>query len=253
MLKESEWITVNNILLELYTVRHIDVLAAKIMKIIRMMIPYTKGWFLVLDGEEKIDREKSYFTGFDDLARENYIKTYYEKDYLGYLYEITPETSVYRDTDILDEEMRRETCFYRDYLKPQEVIYGCGVMMVRDTKITALFNLFRDKNMGDFTDRELYILNLLKKHLENMVCSIAPKREGENEDAGEKNIRRFCETYRLTEREEEVLSLLNKGYSNQEIASELVISLSTVKKHMYHIFQKTEVSGRVQLLALLSA
>ncbi len=71
MLKESEWITVNNILLELYTVRHIDVLAAKIMKIIRMMIPYTKGWFLVLDGEEKIDREKSYFTGFDDLAREN--------------------------------------------------------------------------------------------------------------------------------------------------------------------------------------
>ncbi len=229
MLKESEWITVNNILLELYTVRHIDVLAAKIMKIIRMMIPYTKGWFLVLDGEEKIDREKSYFTGFDDLARENYIKTYYEKDYLGYLYEITPETSVYRDTDILDEEMRR------------------------DTKITALFNLFRDKNMGDFTDRELYILNLLKKHLENMVCSIAPKREGENEDAEEKNIRRFCETYRLTEREEEVLSLLNKGYSNQEIASELVISLSTVKKHMYHIFQKTEVSGRVQLLALLSA
>ncbi len=169
------------------------------------------------------------------------------------MYEITPETSVYRDTDILDEEMRRETCFYRDYLKPQEVIYGCGVMMVRDTKITALFNLFRDKNMGDFTDRELYILNLLKKHLENMVCSIAPKREGENEDAGEKNIRRFCETYRLTEREEEVLSLLNKGYSNQEIASELVISLSTVKKHMYHIFQKTEVSGRVQLLALLSA
>ena len=43
MLTENEWNTINNMLLELYTIDELDVFTSKIMKMIRMLIPYTKG------------------------------------------------------------------------------------------------------------------------------------------------------------------------------------------------------------------
>lgn len=48
----------------------------------------------------------------------------------------------------------------------------------------------------------------------------------------------------LTVRETEVLRCAAKGYSNQEIAETLVISLTTVKHHIHNILEKLELSHR---------
>ena len=50
----------------------------------------------------------------------------------------------------------------------------------------------------------------------------------------------------LTEREEEVLSLVAQGKSNQEIAKELFLSLKTVRNHISNILLKLQVADRVQ-------
>jgi DNA-binding NarL/FixJ family response regulator len=50
----------------------------------------------------------------------------------------------------------------------------------------------------------------------------------------------------LTEREEEVLSLVARGKSNQQIAQELFLSLKTVRNHVSNIFLKLQVSDRAQ-------
>lgn len=55
----------------------------------------------------------------------------------------------------------------------------------------------------------------------------------------------------LTAREAEVLRMLVSGDSNQEIASKLVISLATVKKHVGNIFGKLGVKNRVQAITLV--
>jgi NarL family two-component system response regulator LiaR len=56
--------------------------------------------------------------------------------------------------------------------------------------------------------------------------------------------------YDLTEREKEVLSLLVKGMSNNEIADRLVVSRSTVKFHVSSILSKLGVSSRTEAVAL---
>jgi LuxR family maltose regulon positive regulatory protein len=53
----------------------------------------------------------------------------------------------------------------------------------------------------------------------------------------------------LSERELEVLRWVAAGYSNQEIAQELVIAVSTVKKHINNIYGKLEVGSRTQAVA----
>lgn len=50
----------------------------------------------------------------------------------------------------------------------------------------------------------------------------------------------------LTDRELEVLTLLGAGYSNQQIADELVITEDTVKRHNSHIYGKLGVTNRTQ-------
>mgnify|MGYP001040315190 CR=1 FL=1 len=54
------------------------------------------------------------------------------------------------------------------------------------------------------------------------------------------------QSYDLTWREQEVLALLVKGFSNPAIASKLDIKTSTVKTHIGHIFSKLGVSSRVE-------
>jgi NarL family two-component system response regulator LiaR len=50
----------------------------------------------------------------------------------------------------------------------------------------------------------------------------------------------------LTERELEVLTLIARGYSNQRIMDELVISLGTVKGHVSNILGKLHLADRTQ-------
>ncbi len=50
----------------------------------------------------------------------------------------------------------------------------------------------------------------------------------------------------LSKREMDVLELLAKGHSNQEIASQLFVSLSTVKAHNQNLFEKLDVKRRTQ-------
>jgi LuxR family maltose regulon positive regulatory protein len=53
----------------------------------------------------------------------------------------------------------------------------------------------------------------------------------------------------LSERELEVLGLIAAGLTNQEIADDLVIALSTAKRHSINIYGKLGVSNRTQAVA----
>lgn len=68
-----------------------------------------------------------------------------------------------------------------------------------------------------------------------VVAAFQQKEEkGENE-----------EIKTLSTREKEILELLSKGLMYKEIASELFLSLETVRKHVYHIYEKLHVANRV--------
>ena len=54
--------------------------------------------------------------------------------------------------------------------------------------------------------------------------------------------------FNLSTRECEVLKQLLEGRTNLEISEILSVSISTVKKHVYNIFNKAGVNNRTQLL-----
>jgi DNA-binding CsgD family transcriptional regulator len=61
----------------------------------------------------------------------------------------------------------------------------------------------------------------------------------------------FAQKYGISPRESQIVSMMIKGYSNRRIGEELFISSITVKNHIYHIYQKTGVGNKVQLMNLV--
>ena len=55
-------------------------------------------------------------------------------------------------------------------------------------------------------------------------------------------------TEALTAREGEVLQLIGHGLSNKEIASELSVSIATVKHHVHHVLHKLKLPRRAQAM-----
>lgn len=249
MLKESEWNTINNILLELYTIDEITVLSKKVLNVLRILIPFTKGYFLLLDDDQKIDVPESFFLGMNEESVSRYINKYYDKDYLQYLYDFSQETTVYQDSSILEDEIRKNTEFYKNFLLPADIPYGCGILIIKNHSVTGVFNLFRNEALGDFSEKDIYILNVLKKHLENIIHNA--KKLSRQQVAISKCFELSSEKFGLSDRENEILHLIADGKSNNDICETLNVSLSTVKKHVYNIFNKAGVNSRAQLLNLI--
>ena len=63
---------------------------------------------------------------------------------------------------------------------------------------------------------------------------------------------RLAQERGLNPRESEVLGLLLAGRTNAQVASELFISESTVKKHVNALYHKLGVSSRLSLTALVA-
>ena len=55
--------------------------------------------------------------------------------------------------------------------------------------------------------------------------------------------------YNLSESEAKLLPQILFGYSNEEIADKNFVSVSTVKKHIQHIFKKTAVKNRIEFIS----
>ncbi len=62
-----------------------------------------------------------------------------------------------------------------------------------------------------------------------------------------KELRAKARSPKLSEREEEVVTLLGEGLNNREIASRLLVSKSTVRTHIYHLQEKLGLKSRAEV------
>ncbi len=63
----------------------------------------------------------------------------------------------------------------------------------------------------------------------------------------------IVERFGISPREREIISMIVQGYPNRAIGEKLFISSTTVKNHIYHIYQKTGAANKIQLINLMNS
>lgn len=76
------------------------------------------------------------------------------------------------------------------------------------------------------------------------------KNSAKDEKKADLNLTEKLKAYGLTKRELEIADMIALGFSNCEIAEQLYISETTVKKHVSNIFEKMEISRREELIRI---
>ena len=109
---------------------------------------------------------------------------------------------------------------------------GADGYLLKDTDQETLINAIKDTAAG-----RTPVDPSVAGKLFNQVSQHAPKRDTTLSE-------------KLSSREQEMLSLLAKGYSNAEIASRLFLSEGTVRNYLSSMFTKLEVSDRTQAAVL---
>lgn len=117
--------------------------------------------------------------------------------------------------------------FAHDDLVPSALGAGAISYLLKNASVNVLANAIRDAHAGKVT--------------------LAPEAAQALVDAAQ---RPTVPNYPLSAREQEVLKLLVAGMTNVEIAEQLVIGTSTVKKHVSSIFAKLDVTSRAEAVAL---
>lgn len=236
-MKEAELKLFNDLLLEIYYVEDLKKFEEKCLRLIKAFIHYEQAYFVLLDNDGKINLEYSTFKNVEKNKSKEYVEKYYAIDYLNDVCGFS-KSMTYRDTDLLSDERRISSEFYRKYFQPQNLDKGCG-MIIMDGRFTRCFiNLIRKTGDEDVTEHEMRIMELLLPHVEKNILYMMREFK-KNRIIPNSNL--------LSNREKEVVEMVKMGYSNQEIGEKLGISSATVKKHISNIFIKTGKKKRTQL------
>ncbi|MEL6484617.1 MAG: LuxR C-terminal-related transcriptional regulator [Bacteroidota bacterium] len=159
----------------------------------------------------------------------------YTRDSLQILEVKLMALKVLQSKHLLDQEVRENTAYYRNLvgrlrassIPPKE--YQFLEEKLALLKYRTLENQLADSQT---TNRLLIaIVLLLSVLLLALVFNFRKKRSPQ-----------------LSKQEQIIQNLILSGKTNKEIASELFISLSTVKTHITNLYSKLNVSGRAELL-----
>jgi len=140
---------------------------------------------------------------------------------------------VRRWSDFYTPRELREQPLYAEFFGPSGVKHfmSLGFPALPGRTRTLLF--FRTSG-DDFNDRDKLLLQLLRPHLYELDKEADRRRQG---------------LPTLTRREWQVLELVAQGYSNADIGRLLFTSVSTVRKHLEHIFDHAGVRSRSAAVA----
>lgn len=152
----------------------------------------------------------------------------------------------------LDSQMQphllKQTLYYQQFMQPHNHRYVADMFFRNNSQnkgeIVAVLSILRQLETGPFTDNELQLLRKLQPFMEYSLNAVyLPVRQQQRSSIRDR--------FQLTSRELDVLEQLINGASNKAMAEQLSISLATVKTHLHHIFHKTGVQRRTELVSLI--
>lgn len=210
------------------------------LELINRLVPLSSSVFFLVNPD--MQHASSVLYNLNPDAKREYRTVY------GALDPLNPERFASSDVTVVTLDSRiaphllRQTLYYQNFMVPHNHRYVADMFFRCDGRIIAGLSIMREEGLGSFQPEELALLRKVQPFIEFSLNEIyLPRRDKAREDVGQK--------YDLTERELDVLEWVLRGSCNKEIAAQLSLGLATIKTHLHHVFQKTTVRTRSELVA----
>jgi DNA-binding CsgD family transcriptional regulator len=161
-----------------------------------------------------------------------------------------PNSTVFRQSDLISCDKWERSQVYKKYWAPNNGYWGLMSCIVYHDHPLVLFGIYREKDKGDFTERDVYVMNLLRPALEVKFYSLLVTQSDLPDSDSILKISQIANQYNLTRQEIKIMRLICSHQSNSEICDQLFIAPATLNKHISNIYKKTNSDNRVQLINL---
>ncbi len=252
-LSDREFLFISQMIYRINTLEDYESVARTTLEQLKLIIPFSKGILYQMRSEGQrlvYSHPVALNPPGEHYDEEELLRDHDHPNWL--LYTSAPWSSTFRQTDIRDEDSFLNSELYRKFYGPQNTYYGLHAILIHEDCKLAQLGLFRPREEEDFSNREVFILDAISVHLEWKLYTLLRKREPPSkEKSGHGQLPvQLGQRFGLTKREMEVLNMIYEGKDNGEISQALFISKSTLDKHLYHLYRKTGVKSRIQLLYL---
>lgn len=251
MITAEQWMRLNDIIKDIYSFELAQIPRA-LFPSIKREVSFSHSMFhfsRMVDGTlavfnyASVDLPQSHL----DLYRDKYESI----DYINWFAdEVTPR--VFRDTDVVPASIREQSAFMREWLEPFGMFYSAGITIAHDDCPYGNIYLFRSREEGDFSEAELEVLSILNEHLCIRYERELPGGMRERSRCSSKCSELIAHAG-LTEREAEIVTLIESGVLRRDLPVRLCISENTLKKHLANIFRKLGIRHYEELLQSLGA
>lgn len=243
-LETNDWMILNSIIYMIYTTENFNEMRSQLLERLKMIFEFDSADFFLAAGDGSSHLVNPVYYN----CNENQSLVCDELDYSRGIMYSSGKSMVYRETDIISDEKRIQTEYYKKVYKPNRWHYALQLILGRNKEFLGVATFYRIIGKEDFKYEDVFLFDMLKEHLafrlyqERLSCGETENKITVTEAAGK---------YELTRREQTILKLLMEGKDNNVLADKLSISINTLKKHILNIYRKLEVKNRVQLFKMI--
>ena len=242
-METNDWIILNNIIYKIHTTECFNDMRYELLDQLKMVLDFDSADFYMASTEEGrlLCNPVTYNCDMD--LSEMYEDLDYSRGIVA-----SGKMLIYRETDIISDEARVQTDYYKKVYKPNNWHYALQIVIARHKKFLGAITFYRTIGKEDFHYDDIFVLDMLKDHL---AYRLEKYKKNGGEEKEKLTVTETVEKYNLTRREDTILRCLMQGKENAVICDELTISTNTLKKHILNIYRKLGIRNRVQLFKMV--
>lgn len=242
-LETNDWLVLNDIIYKIYTSENFDAMRGNFLEQIKLLLDFDSADFFLssTDGSNRLCSPVAY--NCDGTYSEKFDTVDYSRGVMH-----SGRSMVYRETDIMPDDHRVQTEYYKNVYVPNGWHYSLQMVLAYEQQFLGVVTLYRTIGKDNFVYDDIFLINMLKDHL---AFRLYTQRQKQLAGGSRISVDEAVEKYSLTKRERDILILLLNGIENDEICEKLVISVNTLKKHILNIYKKMEINSRIQLFKLV--
>lgn len=171
-----------------------------------------------------------------DQAMKDYLTEFHFYDSLHPTKNVTlfREKKAIRLADMTSTNQYESSPFYRLFMRKYGLHDEMVVALIHQGILVGAIGMAQKEDSNKYTANDRNTLNLISDVIASVIM-----HQIKNEETV------------LSKREQEVVELVKKGWTNQVIAEKLHISVNTVKRHLQNIYEKYSVNNKTQLVQKL--